>query len=153
MGVNKSKRPELAPYYTSPLQTFREARVVLTAAQLEAMYTTPVSILPAPGAGYALIVDHVTLAIIAGGTAFTGGGAISFVYHGGSVPPHAGSVPASALTGASGTTLSLLGPAVATNGTTVPANTGVDITNATQAFASGNGSAVVLIQYRVIAEP
>jgi hypothetical protein len=150
MGVEKLKRPVLAPYYTSALQAIREARVPLTAAQLEAMYATPVSILPAPGTGYAIVVEQVTLELIAGGSAFTAGGAISLVYHGGSTPVHAGSVPAADLTGASGTSLVELGGAVATNGTTIPANTGVDITNATQAFASGNGSVVVLIQYRII---
>jgi hypothetical protein len=151
MGVNKSRRPELAPYFETPLQMIREARVPLSAAQLQAMFAAPVSILPAPGAGFALIIDQCEVEIIAGGTAFTGGGAISFVYHGVSGSnPHSGSIPATALTTAVGTTVIELGPPTPTNGLTIPANTGLDITNATAAFASGNGSAVALVQYRII---
>jgi len=148
MGYNKSKRPELAGYYATMLQQIREARVPLTAAQLEAMYAAPVSILPAPGAGYMIVVDRIELEITAGGTAFTAGGAISFVYHGGSVSPHGSNIPASDLTGAAGTATYQLPPASSV--IVPPANTGIDITNATQAFASGNGSAVALVQYRII---
>jgi hypothetical protein len=148
MGVEKIKRPVLTAYPETMLQQLREARVPLTAAQLEAMYAAPVSILPAPGAGYMIVVDQIELEIIAGGTAFTAGGAISLVYHGGSVSPHASSIPAADLTGASGTAIYQLPPITAV--IAVPANTGIDITNATQAFASGNGSGIVLIQYRIV---
>lgn len=148
MGVNKSKRAELAPHYLTGTQQIKADRVPLTAAQLEAMNGTPVSIVPAPGAGMVLIVDSIELEIIAGGSAFTGGGVITFVYHGGSINPHSSSIPAADLTGASGTAVYQLPPPSAV--IAPPANTGIDITNATTAFAAGNGSAVVLIQYRIV---
>jgi hypothetical protein len=87
-----------------------------------------------------------------GATPFTGGGAVSLVYHGTSTPAHAGSVPASVVTSSSAGVQSVtqLGPPVATNGTTIPANTGIDITNATAAFAAGNGVAKVQVRYRVV---
>jgi hypothetical protein len=155
MGIDKLYAPVLAPGFKiaqpdGSHSDILSARVTLTTAQLEAMYATPVSVLPAPGSGFAIVVEQIQLEIIAGGTAFTAGGAIEFVYHGTSTNPVNGSVPAADLTGASGTTLIGLGPAAVNNGTTIPAGTGVDITNATQAFASGNGSAIVLIQYRMV---
>lgn len=125
----------------------------LTAAQLIAMNGAAVNVIPAPGAGLAIIVDGILFEFTTGSVAFTGGGAVSFQYHGTSTPVHAGSVPASVVTSgaAAGTqTLTELGPAVAANGTTVPVNTGVDITNATAAFAAGNGTAKAQIRYRVV---
>jgi hypothetical protein len=124
--------------------------VSLTAAQIIAMEAGPVSVIAAPGAGLAVVVDSILFEMTTTSTAFTGGGAVSFVYHGGSVAVHAGSIPASVVTASAGTSDTLLGPAVAANGTTVPANTGVDITNATAPFAVGTGTAKVRIRYHVI---
>jgi hypothetical protein len=126
------------------------AVVNLTAANIIAMNATPVSILPAPPTGYALIVDQILFEMTTTSTAFTGGGAVSFVYHGGSVAPHAGSIPASVVTAAAGSSNTLLGGAVATNGTTIPAATGIDITNATAAFAAGTGTAKVKVWYSIV---
>jgi hypothetical protein len=155
MGIDKLYRPVLAPGFKiqqpdGSHSDIQSARVFLSAAQLMEMYVSPVPILLAPSSGYAIVVELVEFEIIEGGTAFTAGGTISLVYHGTNTPVHAGSILASDLTGASGTTLIGLGPSVATNGITIPAGTGVDITNATQAFATGNGAAVVLIQYRIV---
>lgn len=122
----------------------------ITAANLIAMNGTPVAVVGAPGAGKAIVVDSVLFEMTTTSTQFTGGGAVSLVYHGGSVAVHAGSVPASTVTTTAGTTNTLLGPAVATNGTVVPANTGVDITNATAVFAAGTGTAKVQIKYRIV---
>lgn len=124
--------------------------VALTAAQIIAMEATPVSVIAAPGAGLAIVVDSILFEMTTTSTQFTGGGAVSFVYHGGSVAVHAGSIPATVVTTTAGTSYTVLGPAVATNGTTVPANTGVDITNATAPFAAGTGTAKVRIRYHII---
>lgn len=126
------------------------AVVSLTAAQLIAMEAAPVSVLAAPASGKALVVDSILFEMTTTSTQFTGGGVVSFVYHGGSVAVHAGTIPAATVTTTAGTTNTLLGPAVATNGTVVPAATGVDITNATAPFAAGTGTAKVQIKYRII---
>jgi hypothetical protein len=125
--------------------------VSLTAAQLVAMEAAPVSVIAAPGAGFAIVIDSVLLEMTTTSTVFTGGGAVSFVYHGTGTAVHAGSIPASVVTAAAGVSYTLLGPAAATTGTTAPANTGVDITNATAPFAAGTGTAKVKLKYRVIA--
>ncbi len=114
------------------------------------MNATPVSLLAAPGAGKAIVDLSIVFEMNATATQFTGGGAVSAVYHGGAVSPHAGSVPAAVVQAGAGQTLTQLGPAVGSNGITVPANTGVDLTNATAAFATGTGTAKVFVKYRVI---
>jgi predicted RecA/RadA family phage recombinase len=126
------------------------ATATLTAANIIAMNGAPVSVLAAPGAGKAIVVNNVLFEITTTSTAFTGGGVVTFNYTGGSVPVHAGSVPAATVTAGAGTTNTLLGPAVAANGTVVPANTGVSVTNGTAAFAAGTGTAKVFIQYRIV---
>lgn len=167
MGILKSKRPLLAPGFTEMASAInpgggiistelaqgvvRGIAVSMTASQLFGMFTTPFSLLPAPGAGFAILVDQLTFEMTATSTAFAAGGAVSFVYHGGAVSPVTGTVLAAVVTTATpGTTQTLLGPPVATNGITVPANTGIDITNAGGAFTTGTGSARVHLRYRII---
>ena len=119
----------------------------LTAAQIIGMFTTPLTIIPAPGANRYITVSQVSFQFKPGTTNFTGGGALNLQYHGGA-QTHAGTILASVVTSGSAST-TLLGPAVPTNGTTVTVNAGIDITNATGAFATGNGTAVVTIQYTI----
>jgi hypothetical protein len=126
--------------------------VTLSAAQIYAMNGAPVVILPAPeGPNQAILVNKILVEVLAGATAFTTGGAVSFVYHGGAVNVVTGTVPAATVNGvANSKSYTLLGPAVVATGTVVPANTGVDITNAGSAFAAGNGTMIVQIWYDVV---
>lgn len=124
--------------------------VSLTAANLIAMFTTPVSVIAAPGTGKAIIVDTILFEMTTTATQFTGGGAVDFVFHGTSTATHTGTIPASIVTTTAGTSNTQLGSPTAANGTTVMANTGVDITNATAAFAAGTGTAKVQIWYSVV---
>lgn len=126
------------------------AQVALTAVNLIAMKTTPVSILPAPGAGKVLIVDAIAFQFKHGATQFTGGGAVTFVYHGTAVTPHTGNVAASVLNAVTDD-LQYLGPNTSAAIDLQSAiNTGLDITNATAAFATGNGTAIVTVWYSVV---
>jgi hypothetical protein len=130
-------------------QLFGYATVSLTAANIIAMRTTPVTILAAPGAGKAIIVSAILFEMTTTSTQFTGGGTVNFPYHGGSncVP---GVILAAVVTTTAGTSNTLLGPDNSTNGLTVPANTGIDITNGSAAFAAGTGTAKVQIWYSVV---
>lgn len=165
MGYQKSKRKLLSPGFTegktaaNPLggiqaselapHVVQTAIIALTAAQLIAMNGTPVSLIPAPGAGYALVDVSLAFEMITTSTQFTGGGAVSLAYHGGSVNPCGGTIAAGVVTAAAGTSVTQVGPAAGP--ITVPANTGIDITNATAAFATGTGTAKAFVRYRVIA--
>jgi len=126
------------------------AQVSLTAANLIAMYTTPVNILPAPGAGKVLIIDAITFQFKHGSSQFTGGGAVSFVFHGTAVTPHTGTVAAGVVQAASDD-VQYLGPNTsAAVDLQTAINLGLDIKNATAAFAAGNGTAIVTVWYSVL---
>lgn len=153
-GIRESFPGRLDGIQSSELaqHVIRTATVSLSAGNLVAMFTTPVSILAAPGAGYAILIDQWLFEMMRTGTAFTGGGTVNLRYHTTtSSIPHAGTVASSVVTtGGAGTSLIALGPNVGANGLVIPSNEGVDITNATAAFAAGTGTAKVFVRYRII---
>jgi hypothetical protein len=122
------------------------AQVALSAANIIAMNGAPVQILAAPGANKLILVDMIHFQFKAA-TQFTGGGAVTFVYHGGSVNPHGSNIPAATITSASSSN-NVLPPQSAV--IQPPTNTGIDITNATAAFATGTGTAIVTIWYSIL---
>lgn len=124
--------------------------VAVTSANILAMNGTPVNLIAAPPAGYAVIVNNILFTITRTATAYANGGVVTFVYTGGGVAVHAGSIPAATITGGAGTALTQLGPAVGANGTVVPTATGVDITNGTAAFITGTGTGVARFSYSVV---
>ena len=82
-----------------------------------------------------------------GGTNFTGGGAVTFQYHGTSINPHAGNLTAATVNSGTASVNVLAPPSAAYQ---PPAATGIDITNGTAAFATGNGTLVVTAYYSII---
>ncbi|HZT32776.1 MAG TPA: capsid cement protein [Gemmataceae bacterium] len=147
-------RVRLNPLGFGPVQAsdtdpslIQKAVVTLTAAQIIAMYGAPVSILPAPAAGQVLVIDQIIAQMKPGATQFTGGGAVSFQYHGTAVVPHSGNIPAATINSATGSENVVPPP---TGTIQPPAATGLDITNATAAFATGNGTLVVTVFYSLI---
>lgn len=119
--------------------------VTLTAAQLIAMGTTPVALLPAPGAGKTIVVKRVMVRMTRTATAFTSGGAISFQYHTGPIAV-TNTVPAAVVTGAAGTVDVVRG---GIDAAPTAQNDSIEITNATAPFATGTGTAKVFIWYSV----
>ena len=147
-------RVRLNPLGFGPVQAadtdpslIQKAVVTLTAAQIIAMNGAPVTILPAPAAGQVLVIDQIIAQMKPGGTQFTGGGAVTFQYHATAVVPHSGNIPAATITSATGSENVVPPP---TGTIQPPAATGVDITNATAAFATGNGTLVVTVFYSII---
>lgn len=126
----------------------REDVVVLSAANIIAMNGAAVTIIAAPLAGLALIVESILFAMLPTATQFTGGGVVTFQYAGGAVV-HASSIPASVVTSASASN-TYLAPNTQANGVTVLSATAITITNATAAFATGTGTAKVFIRYRTV---
>lgn len=125
-------------------QLTQHARIPLTAAQLIAMGTTPVTVLPAPlpaNTNQYYVIDDFNIEFTAGGSAFTGGGNISLQYHGGAALT--GTAPSTTLTGASGVAN------VKGVGGVVTSGAAIEITNATAPFAAGTGTAVLDISYRI----
>ena len=153
-GGDATVRVRLNPLSFGPVQAadtdpsvLQKAVVTLTAAQIIAMYGTPQSVLPAPAAGQVLVIDQIIAQMKPGGTQFTGGGAVTFQYHGTAVVPHSGNIPAATVNNAAGSENVVPPP---TGTIQPPAATGLDITNATAAFATGNGTLVVTVFYSLI---
>jgi predicted RecA/RadA family phage recombinase len=130
----------------------QEATVAITSANILGMNASPVSVLAAPGAGKAILVEGILFEMTRTSTAYANGGAVSFQYHTTTASvPHAGTIAASLVTtGGAGSAQTWLGPNVGTNGLVIPANEGIDITNATAAFITGTGTAKVFIKYRIV---
>lgn len=134
------------PMGSNPLQLTAN----LTATQINGMQVTPVSLIAAPGVGFAIVVNNILFQMTTTATGFANGGAVSFVYTGGSVAVGASTVPAATITAGAGTTYTLIGPPVLANGTIVPSNTGVSITNAGAPFITGTGTAKIQIAYTIV---
>jgi hypothetical protein len=122
--------------------------VPLTSAQLIAMYTTPVLLIPAGAAGTNIIVDQCLFTMTTTATAFTGGGVVApqigTTAHGAGTLT-TGTIAAAVVTAGAGTSYTSVIPAAFTG----TAATGLYISNQTAAFAAGTGSAVVDIWYVV----
>lgn len=122
--------------------------VSLTAAQIIAMGTTPVQLIAAPGAGKCIIIDNISFKMVTTATAFTGGGAVEFRYTDASGTKVTADVAAAVITGAAGTSFTnVRGIEASLTGT---ANAAIVIRNATAAFASGTGTATLVIEYHVV---
>jgi len=128
--------------------------VALTAAQLIAMYATPVEIVPAVP-GKAIIVDSVDFVIVRTATQFTSGGVVAVQYNstanGAGTSTQATTFAAAVVTAAAGTTYSNRQPAVLSDIATASiTNIGLFISNATAAFATGTGTATVTVSYHLV---
>ncbi len=130
-----------------PLKTY----VVLSNAQILALSTTSVQVLPAPGVGYFYNVLKATLVHESNGTAFTSGGAITIGY-GSTAATQAlsGTIAASFLT--SQTTTQVIQLAGVNLGSTTEAlydNQPIAMNNTTGAFATGGGTLKVSLTYTI----
>jgi hypothetical protein len=130
----------------------RVARVNLSAANIIAMNGAPISLIPAPGAGRAIVIEEIIFKMVRTATAFTGGGAVEFRYTNGAGAQVTGTLAATVVTTAgAGTTYNKL---LGVEASLVPAaNAPVVITNATAPFAAGTGAALVEIRYKVVTLP
>jgi len=129
------------------------ATVSLTAANLIAMYATPVMVV-APVAGRAIIVDSVDLVIARTATAFTGGGTVAVQYdstiNGAGTATHA-TIAAAVVTGAAGTTYTARIPVVLSDVASASiAGLGLFVSNITAAFAAGTGTATLSVHYHLV---
>lgn len=127
--------------------------VALTAANLIAMYATPVVVVPAL-AGFNIIVDSVDFDITRTSTAFTGGGVVAVQYAAtanGAGTATTATIAAAVVTGAAGRTVTARIPVVLSDVATASiTGIGLYISNQTAAFAAGTGTANVTVKYHII---
>jgi len=124
------------------------ADVAVSSANLLAMYTTPVDVVAAPGAGFAL--DFVGAVLICDdATDYANGGVITINYGSGGAAVST-NLAATFLTG-NGDKVWNLQKLNAAGGYTMPVNTSLAITNATAPFITGTGVCRLKITYNVVA--
>lgn len=126
--------------------------ITLTAAQINALNTTPITIVPAPGAGLALVLEAIVLEVNRTATAFTGGGAVGPVYAGATGTfLTANQVAAADLTTAgAGQVTRFLIPASPAGGLGITPNTAIQLFAATANFAAGTGTVKAYVSYSVV---
>ena len=127
--------------------------VTLTAAQVNAMFTTPVELIPAPAAGSFIVVQQAILINENGGTAWTAGGAITIGYSNanpGSPNALSGTIAATFLTTpVVKQILTLAGAQIATSAESAVDALGIFISNAAAVFATGTGVLKIRLLYTV----
>ena len=136
--------------------TAQDARILtaeysITEANIVGMNGTPVTVLAAQGAGTAIQFIDAVLIYDYDTAAYTGGGDVTLEYSGGATVST--TIAAANSFGASGDKVFSFAALNAAGGYTMPVNTGIDITNATAAFADPGTAAGVgrlKISYRVI---
>ena len=129
----------------------RKATVTLTANEVKALNASPKTLIAAPAAGEALIVERVLFRFHWATTQYTGGSALSVIYTGGSTNLLAGTLAASFLTDptaavTSDAILAGLGTQLA-----APQETAVKLKAAAAEFATGDSTLEVQVWYRIAA--
>lgn len=127
--------------------------VALSAAQIIAMYTTPVVVIPAVGTS-AIVLDSFTFDLTGTATQFTGGGVVNLQYdstaNGAGTTLHA-DIAASVVTNATARVLTVRIPKDLSAIATASINgIGVYISNKTAVFATGTGTASLRVNYHLI---
>lgn len=123
--------------------------IQLTSAQLLALLTTPVTLLPAPGVGFMNVPVAIKIDMQAGAAAYTDvGGAISFVQGSMSVALAANTV---FLAGANFRAHQIVDFAALDTAAAAPTdeNAALTISKVTNNLAAGNGTALITIYYLV----
>lgn len=123
----------------------------LTSAQIEAMYATPVLILPASGVGKIYVLGRIVCTYLFGTTQYTLGGALGLQW--GNTAHLAGPAASSTLAGATFDAYAASNNFELTPDNTDTLariqNTGVYISNDTAAFATGDGTLLVNLNYQI----
>ena len=127
--------------------------VNLTAAQIIAMYTTPVQIVPAI-TGKAIIIDSMEFDITRTSTAFTGGGVVAVQYANtaaGAGTATTATIAATVVTGSAGRSITNRIPVNLSDVASASiVGIGLYISNQTAVFAAGTGTAIVKVKYHTV---
>jgi hypothetical protein len=142
--INSSGVAGLAP------DLLQRQTLTITSAQLKALFATPVTLLAAPGAGLAILINSAFWNFIFGTVQYTLGGAIQLQYTGQSVNLLNTTLAAADVLAAVNAQ-KFMGMATTASGIVVKNNTGIDVQCATQNFATGDGVLNVTIEYKVVA--
>lgn len=121
----------------------------LSSAQILALSTVPVSLVPAPGAGLTIVVEKIVFNFAATSTQYANGGTVEFRYTNASGAIVTGSAGiANTVIQSASTSITILGGNSATNVVGV-ANAAIVVDNASAPFITGTGTATVTVYYSI----
>lgn len=132
----------------TPMQT----GIAITSAQILTLNTVPVTIIPAPAAGQAIVLDKLVIEMVRTATAYTGGGVVGPIYAGtvGTSLTANTMAAADVTTGGAGTVTRLLVASAVAGGLGITSATAVQLYAATANFAAGTGTMKVFAQYSIV---
>ena len=142
-------------YAQIALDVAATATVTLTAAQVKALYDTPVLLVAAPGDGKLILIDNILWDIAFVSAQYTAGGVIAAQYGNtvhGAGPVASGTLAAASLNAvAASGFLSNAGIAGSLSVTAAASlNTAVYLSNQTADFATGDSTVTLYVKYRVV---
>ena len=145
-ALNVTNWPPGGPTYAP----FMMMDVNLTSAQIVLLQTTPVTLVPAPGAGLMIIPDKIIIRVAGVTAAYTdAGGAVSFAIGTMTSALAANTVFTGPTAGQqSQQIVNFLGTSTAANPST-NINAAMTITKATNQFAAGSGTAHITVYYTI----
>ena len=119
----------------------------LTSANILALNATPITLVPAPGAGKCTFVNRIGFKMITTATGYANGGALEFRYTNASGTKVSADIAAGVVTAGAATSFTSVGGIEASLTGTV--NAVICISNASAPFITGTGTAVVVVDYIV----
>lgn len=135
---------------TSVLQS---ATVALTAAQIKALYDTPVQLVAAPGAGKMIVIDSINWDITFVSAQYTAGGVLAAQYGNtvhGAGPAASASIAAATLNAVAASTELSQGGVALNVAKTAASNVAVYLSNLTADFATGDSTASLTVRYHIV---
>ena len=132
----------------------RHRQISLTAAQINGMYAAPTKLLDAPATDKTIAIVKLSFRITRTATAFASGGAVIVQYdntaNGGGQQACDSTLASTVITGSAGVSNNFRDGAVLSDvGNQAIVNKGIYLSNATGAFTTGTGTAVVDIWFTV----
>lgn len=135
------------------ISVLQSATVTLSAAQIKALYDTPVLLVAAQGAGKMVVIDSINWDITFVSASYAAGGVLAAQYGNtvhGAGPAASGTIAAATLNAVAASTELSQGSAALNVAKTAASNVAVYLSNASGDFTTGDSTASLTVRYHVV---